>query len=141
MVLPHAIQRWLTDFAKGTESAVFGSMLRIRTLNEDAIRRDVVKSQSVPQGARAAFILSAAFAVLTPAMPVHPSDARVRIVTPAQSCSGGTYINTRRHVVCRPVRSDRVPAGASAKCADGTYSVSESRRGTCSHHGGVASWL
>jgi hypothetical protein len=25
-------------------------------------------------------------------------------------------------------------------CADGTYSFSQHRRGTCSHHGGVARW-
>jgi hypothetical protein len=40
----------------------------------------------------------------------------------------------------QPLRS-RVPPGASARCADGTYSFSASRRGTCSHHGGVAEWL
>jgi hypothetical protein len=33
------------------------------------------------------------------------------------------------------------PAGASAVCRDGTYSFSQSRSGTCSHHGGVARWL
>jgi Protein of unknown function (DUF4236)/Protein of unknown function (DUF3761) len=33
------------------------------------------------------------------------------------------------------------PAGASAICRDGTYSYSRSRRGTCSWHGGVATWL
>lgn len=33
------------------------------------------------------------------------------------------------------------PAGASAICADGWPSFSASRRGTCSHHGGVARWL
>jgi hypothetical protein len=32
-------------------------------------------------------------------------------------------------------------AGASALCRDGTYSYSAHRRGTCSHHGGVAVWL
>jgi hypothetical protein len=32
------------------------------------------------------------------------------------------------------------PAGATARCRDGTYSYSASRRGTCSHHGGVAVW-
>ncbi|MFE1171928.1 DUF3761 domain-containing protein [Streptomyces sp. NPDC058773] len=32
-------------------------------------------------------------------------------------------------------------AGASAKCNDGTYSYSRHRRGTCSHHHGVAVWL
>ncbi len=30
------------------------------------------------------------------------------------------------------------PAGASAKCNDGTYSYSLHHSGTCSHHGGVA---
>ncbi|MEV4442926.1 DUF3761 domain-containing protein [Streptomyces sp. NPDC049577] len=32
-------------------------------------------------------------------------------------------------------------SGASALCNDGTYSYSAHRRGTCSHHGGVARWL
>ena len=34
-----------------------------------------------------------------------------------------------------------VPAGSTAKCRDGSYSSSESSRGTCSHHGGVSNWL
>ncbi|MDP9145387.1 MAG: DUF3761 domain-containing protein [Actinomycetota bacterium] len=33
------------------------------------------------------------------------------------------------------------PRGATAQCRDGTFSFSRSRRGTCSHHGGVARWL
>jgi hypothetical protein len=33
-----------------------------------------------------------------------------------------------------------VPVGATAQCDDGTYSYSESHRGTCSRHGGVAQW-
>jgi hypothetical protein len=33
------------------------------------------------------------------------------------------------------------PAGATAQCSDGSYSFSQSRRGTCSHHGGVGTWL
>ena len=32
------------------------------------------------------------------------------------------------------------PAGATAKCNDGSYSFSANHRGTCSHHGGVAVW-
>ncbi|MEU6481710.1 DUF3761 domain-containing protein [Streptomyces sp. NPDC047017] len=35
----------------------------------------------------------------------------------------------------------QAPAGATARCSDGTYSYSAHRRGTCSHHGGVAVWL
>lgn len=33
------------------------------------------------------------------------------------------------------------PAGATAQCRDGTYSSSQHRSGTCSHHGGVATWF
>lgn len=32
------------------------------------------------------------------------------------------------------------PPGATAKCRDGSLSYSQHRRGTCSHHGGVAIW-
>jgi hypothetical protein len=57
-------------------------------------------------------------------------------------CTNGTYVNAAGNTVCRPVESPGgPPAGASAECADGTYSFSESRSGTCSHHGGVANWL
>lgn len=58
-----------------------------------------------------------------------------------KSCGSDTYVNVRGNCVHRPVKADRPPAGASAKCRDGTYSFSQSRRGTCSWHGGVASWL
>lgn len=55
----------------------------------------------------------------------------------------GHYINRQGHDVHSPAHSKdgRAPNGATAKCRDGTYSFSESRRGTCSRHGGVASWL
>jgi hypothetical protein len=33
------------------------------------------------------------------------------------------------------------PPGATALCRDGTYSFSKTHSGSCSHHGGVASWL
>jgi uncharacterized protein YraI len=32
-------------------------------------------------------------------------------------------------------------SGATAVCRDGTLSYSHNRRGTCSHHGGVARWM
>lgn len=37
--------------------------------------------------------------------------------------------------------SNGAPSGATARCNDGTYSYSQHRSGTCSHHGGVAQWL
>lgn len=52
------------------------------------------------------------------------------------------YTNTAGNEVHSPAysNSDTIPVGASARCGDGTYSFSQSRRGTCSHHGGVATW-
>lgn len=63
------------------------------------------------------------------------------IVRAAPTCTNGTYVNSAGNTVCRPETSSNVPNGATAKCFDGTYSFSQSRRGTCSHHGGVADWL
>lgn len=56
-------------------------------------------------------------------------------------CPNGTYENSAGNIVCKPYESPAQPAGATARCEDGTYSFSESRSGTCSHHGGVAVWL
>lgn len=60
---------------------------------------------------------------------------------PAQTCTNGTYVNSAGNTVCRPEQSSTVPSGATAKYSDGTFSFSQSRRGTCSSHGGVAAWL
>jgi hypothetical protein len=51
------------------------------------------------------------------------------------------YINSKGERVKSPSHSSNIPAGATAICNDGTYSYSQSRRGTCSHHGGVKQWL
>jgi hypothetical protein len=58
-----------------------------------------------------------------------------------QTCGGDSYVNIDGKCVHRPVRADRAPTGATAKCRDGTYSFSQNHRGTCSYHGGVAAWL
>lgn len=55
--------------------------------------------------------------------------------------NSGTYVNSKGHVVPRPENCSGPPKGATAQCRDGSYSFSQSRRGTCSHHGGVARWL
>ena len=58
------------------------------------------------------------------------------------SRSGGRYyINVDGYRVQSPTYYDATPAGARALCRDGSYSFSRNRRGTCSHHGGVARWL
>ena len=53
----------------------------------------------------------------------------------------GYYRSVNGNQVHRPVFMNHAPAGASAKCRDGSWSFSQNRRGTCSHHGGVDSWL
>ena len=51
------------------------------------------------------------------------------------------YINSDGTPVHRPARDDRgEPQGDTALCRDGTYSFSQHRDGTCSHHGGVQRW-
>ena len=86
-------------------------------------------------------IVALAFLALSAPLPSFgigsaPAEAR----SPA-TCGADSYINSRGHCVRRPVEADRAPAGATAKCRDGSFSFSESRRGTCSWHGGVAQWL
>jgi len=70
--------------------------------------------------------------------------SEVKITTPADSVplsNNNSYTNTDGEKVHSPAYAPSVPSGASAICQDGTYSFSHSRRGTCSHHGGVAEWL
>jgi hypothetical protein len=60
---------------------------------------------------------------------------------PGSECTNGTYENSAGNIICKPEESPTQPAGATARCEDGTFSFSESRSGTCSHHGGVSEWL
>lgn len=60
----------------------------------------------------------------------------------SQSLSNDNYYtNVDGNSVHSPAYSNTVPLGATARCRDGTYSFSQHRSGTCSHHGGVAKWL
>lgn len=61
----------------------------------------------------------------------------------AEPLSHHHYTTKDGHEVHSPARSthDQLPAGASAKCRDGTYFFSRHRRGSCSRHSGVSNWL
>jgi len=56
-------------------------------------------------------------------------------------CGADYYVNSSGNCVHNPVIAPAAPAGATAECKDGTYSFSQHRQGTCSHHGGVKQWL
>lgn len=62
--------------------------------------------------------------------------------SPAATGSGAHhYVNNDGKNVQSPTKPMTAPTGATAQCRDGSYSFSQHRQGTCSHHGGVARWL
>ena len=61
---------------------------------------------------------------------------------PPQLSNDRHYTNSDGQQVHSPAYSPGgAPPNATAQCTDGTYSFSQHRSGTCSHHGGVAKWL
>lgn len=74
----------------------------------------------------------------TPPVTTRPPSVSPRQV---ELSNDNHYTNVDGETVHSPAYAPDVPEGASAQCRDGTYSFSRNRRGTCSHHGGVATWL
>jgi hypothetical protein len=72
--------------------------------------------------------------------PVHASVPAPHSSTTG-SGGGDSYVNVDGNTIHSPVTAPSAPAGATAKCNDGTWSFSQHHSGTCSHHGGVAEWL
>lgn len=84
-----------------------------------------------------------AFAFIALSAPL-PSLIHAPVAAEARSygvCGSDSYLNVSGHCVHRPLHANSGPLGAIARCRDGAYSFSEHRRGTCSHHGGIAKWL
>jgi hypothetical protein len=72
--------------------------------------------------------------------PITPTPAqRPRVTSPHPA--GRSYVNVDGVRVPSPVFTETKPSGATARCRDGSYSFSQHRSGTCSHHGGVAEWF
>ncbi len=71
--------------------------------------------------------------------PAQPTSQQQK--SQPKCADSGTYVNSKGETVKRPENCSAAPQGATAQCRDGSYSFSRSRRGTCSHHGGVAKWL
>lgn len=72
---------------------------------------------------------------------LQPSRHRRTKPHPAYPESNRYYTNSDGLRVHSPEYAPSVPSGATAQCADGTYSFSTHHQGTCSHHGGVMKWL
>jgi hypothetical protein len=71
------------------------------------------------------------------------ADAAPPATNEAQLMEHGSYINKDGNLVHSPAhtKDGKQPAGASARCRDGSYSFSVHHPGTCAHHGGVSNWL
>ncbi|WP_407696537.1 DUF3761 domain-containing protein [Sphingomonas abietis] len=85
--------------------------------------------------------LLTAVALVVALVPATGSMARRSHSVASYGYGDAYYTNVSGHRVHRPVRSSNRPTGASARCGDGSWSFSEHHQGTCSHHGGVSSWL
>lgn len=71
-----------------------------------------------------------------------PIPAPATAATPRASARARERASTNSAVVRGSgAREDNDPSGAIARCKDGLYSHAANRRGACSRHGGVASWL
>ncbi|AGM09302.1 DUF3761 domain-containing protein [Amycolatopsis keratiniphila] len=68
------------------------------------------------------------------------TQATPKAPNPAE-CGSDYYRNTDGVCVHRPASGPGAADGATALCKDGSYSYSQNRRGTCSGHGGVRTWL
>lgn len=77
--------------------------------------------------------MSPAFAYVAPGTTPNEADLS----------NHNTYTNRDGNTVHAPAKSlsGKAPEGATARCRDGSYSFSRHHSGTCSKHGGVASWL
>lgn len=88
----------------------------------------------------ASIFLTAVFLGSALFVPLAQAKTAVKTVQTPAAYSTGYYTNIDNIKVKRPTFANTVPAGASAKCRDGSYSFSLHRRGTCSGHGGVGKW-
>ena len=59
---------------------------------------------------------------------------------PTCHMSGGSYVNSSGQTVSDPVCGSGHMTGETAICRDGSHSFSKHHSGTCSGHGGVATW-
>lgn len=99
----------------------------------------------IPALRRIAGLLGLSLALLAAPLEAKTPHTHRHASAPAQEqlLEHGSYTNSDGVEVHSPAhtRSGKAPTGASARCRDGSYSFSQHRRGTCSHHGGVAAWL
>jgi hypothetical protein len=98
-------------------------------------------STTAPVSTEAPVPVAVPTTAVTPTKVAAPATTKAAAKSASTSCSGDYYRNVDGDCIHRPAPADSAPSGATAHCKDGTYSFSAHRQGTCSGHGGVATWL
>ena len=75
-----------------------------------------------------------------PASPAGPIPQGPVESAPAERGHAIDKVDNTVHAPANP-KASVIPRGASAKCRDNTYSLSQHRNGMCAGHGGVAQWI
>lgn len=96
--------------------------------------------QPTTQNVKGVSVSEAPSATPIPTKIIYPTVTRIQSSNLGNS---NYYTNTDGNEVHSPTNTidNSIPAGATARCGDGTYSFSQNHRGTCSYHQGVAQWL
>jgi hypothetical protein len=116
---------------RGACSGHGGVNTKAATHQKKVVKSEVKAATVVAKGAEATSRVTGApvRAPGTAAPPRASARARVRANSNSAVVSGSG------------AAEDNNPAGAIARCKDGLYSHARNRRGACSRHRGVASWL
>jgi hypothetical protein len=136
----------LAPVARAQTASLTGTVYTTAPLRLHAAPSDTVALATMPAGSAVTIVScdAAWCSVQYGSLKGYAAKNYLSITPPLSAPAAGRgYVNSRGIWVPSPTRTldNAPPAGATAQCGDGTYSFSMSRRGTCSHHGGVARWL
>lgn len=72
---------------------------------------------------------------------VAPKPSKAAAPAPSAAPAPAPRATTTAKAKAPAAEDSSSPAGATARCKDGTYSHAKQHEGACSHHQGVAQWL
>jgi len=118
----------------------FSLLLSGCTTNYDVPTQPVQSYKEYPAVVEKAEKQPATIETVSPLVPDRIDQQIEKATNEVNLSNDNSYINVDGNEVHSPAYANSVPSGASAICRDGTYSFSQHRQGTCSSHGGVATW-